>query len=245
MASMLAAATVMAQPKVVAHRGYWDTPGSAQNSIRALVKADSIGCYGSEFDVWLTADKQLVVNHDDHINGHVIETSDAATITSQKLPNGENVPTLEQYLDAALKLKTMLVLEIKPHKDAAHETLAVKMAVAMVDKKGLSDRTVYITFSKNACLQLVKATHRPVFYLTGTDPDQLKKMGVAGADFHIDEFRKNHPDWLKRLRDLGMEINVWTVNDRDGLQWCIDHHVDYITTNAPVLTEELIRAGQK
>ena len=27
---------------VVAHRGYWDVEGSAQNSIRALVKADSI-----------------------------------------------------------------------------------------------------------------------------------------------------------------------------------------------------------
>ena len=41
--------------KVIAHRGYWQTAGSAQNSIRALVKADSIGCYGSEFDVacWL------------------------------------------------------------------------------------------------------------------------------------------------------------------------------------------------
>lgn len=27
-----------AKPKVVAHRGYWKTEGSAQNSIRALVK---------------------------------------------------------------------------------------------------------------------------------------------------------------------------------------------------------------
>ena len=50
--------------QVIAHRGFWKTNGSAQNSIAALVKADSIGCYGSEFDVWLTTDNQLVVNHD-------------------------------------------------------------------------------------------------------------------------------------------------------------------------------------
>ena len=46
--------------QVIAHRGFWKTDGSAQNSIAALVKADSINCYGSEFDVWLTADNQLV-----------------------------------------------------------------------------------------------------------------------------------------------------------------------------------------
>ena len=73
---MIAAATIAtaaAQPKVIAHRGFWDAPGSAQNSIRALVKADSIGCWGSEFDVWMTADDKLVVNHDASFKGlHIL-----------------------------------------------------------------------------------------------------------------------------------------------------------------------------
>ena len=55
--------------QVIAHRGFWKTDGSAQNSIAALVKADSINCYGSEFDVGLTADNQLVVNHDSTFKG--------------------------------------------------------------------------------------------------------------------------------------------------------------------------------
>ena len=46
-----------ARPQVVAHRGYWNAPGSAQNSIRALVKADSIGADAVELDVWISADK--------------------------------------------------------------------------------------------------------------------------------------------------------------------------------------------
>ena len=50
--------------QVIAHRGYWKTAGSAQNSITALQKADSIHCYGSEFDVWLAKDNKLVVNLD-------------------------------------------------------------------------------------------------------------------------------------------------------------------------------------
>ena len=62
--ALLLAASAAAQPKIIAHRGYWQTSGSAQNSLASLVKADSIGCYGSEFDVWLTADDRLIVNHD-------------------------------------------------------------------------------------------------------------------------------------------------------------------------------------
>ena len=63
-----ACGTIQAQ-EVIAHRGFWTTDGSAQNSLAALVKADSIHCYGSEFDVWLTTDNQLVVNHDATFKG--------------------------------------------------------------------------------------------------------------------------------------------------------------------------------
>ena len=51
-ALLMVACCMQAQTKVIAHRGFWKTPGSSQNSISSLLKADSIGCYGSEFDVW-------------------------------------------------------------------------------------------------------------------------------------------------------------------------------------------------
>ena len=47
-ALVLSTCGVMAQTQVIAHRGYWKTDGSAQNSIAALLKADSIGCYGKK-----------------------------------------------------------------------------------------------------------------------------------------------------------------------------------------------------
>ena len=55
---------INAQPQIIAHRGYWKTEGAAQNSIAALLKADSIGVYGSECDLWLSSDGVPVVNHD-------------------------------------------------------------------------------------------------------------------------------------------------------------------------------------
>ena len=94
MAALLAAGSwtaLSAQTQVIAHRGYWDCDGSAQNSIAALVKAAEAGAYGSEFDVSITADGVPVVNHDDDIRGHVIETSVYASIKDLKLPNGETL----------------------------------------------------------------------------------------------------------------------------------------------------------
>lgn len=103
-----------AEPLVVAHRGYWKTDGSAQNSLRAIVKADSVGCFGSEFDVWITGDDSLVVNHDSSINDIVIETATAREVLSQKLENGEYVPTLDAYFRQARNLPGLrLICELK------------------------------------------------------------------------------------------------------------------------------------
>ena len=115
--------------QVIAHRGFWKTDGSAQNSIAALVKADSINCYGSEFDVWLTADNQLVVNHDSTFKGVNMQKSTAQQCTAVILDNGEQLPTLRQYLEKAGQLKTRLILELKSHKTPEQETRAVESIV--------------------------------------------------------------------------------------------------------------------
>ena len=41
---------------VIAHRGYWNTPGAFENSIKAIDNAMNFGIYGSEFDINFTAD---------------------------------------------------------------------------------------------------------------------------------------------------------------------------------------------
>ena len=98
-----ACGTIQAQ-EVIAHRGFWTTDGSAQNSLAALVKADSIHCYGSEFDVWLTTDNQLVVNHDATFKGVTMQDATAKVCTAVQLDNGEQLPTLQQYINCRMKV---------------------------------------------------------------------------------------------------------------------------------------------
>ena len=232
--------------QVIAHRGFWDVAGSAQNSVAALVKADSIDCYGSEFDVWLTADNQLVVNHDDTFQGVTFQEASAKACTALRLGNGEHVPTLRQYLAKALELNTRLILELKPHKTSAQETRAVEGIVQMVRDLNLESRVEYISFSLHAVKEFIRLAPQgtPVYYLNGDlPPRELKALGCAGPDYHFSVF-KEHPEWIKECHDLGMKVNAWTVNDAKDMRWLVGQGADYITTNAPVLLQQLLQENR-
>jgi len=231
-----------AQTKVIAHRGFWDTEGSAQNSIAALKKAHETGAYGSEFDVWLTADGVPIVNHDDSIPGFRIETSTYKELQSVTLSNGEKIPTLEDYLRAGKRTKgTQLILEIKTHKRKINEDRLVAKTVALVRRYGLEYQTDYIAFSLNACKELrIHAPYATIAYLNGDIcPADLKEMGFNGLDYNH-KVLTAHPEWIKEAKELGLTTNVWTVNTPEQMQWFIDQGVDFITTDNPLALIELL-----
>lgn len=226
-------------PHVVAHRGYHRADGSAQNSIRALVKSDSIHAEKCEFDVWISADDVLYVNHNSDINGVVIQTSTSEVIDTCRLANGEIIPRLEAFLDTARHLDIDLVLEVKPHKNVDRENVAVDKILEMVKDKGLIDRTTYISFSRNACRRLAEGSSNPVYFLSAATVDELKDMGCAGADFNLSVFR-THPEWIDELHAAGMPVNIWTVDAPEDIRHCISIGADFITTNEPELAQKLI-----
>lgn len=231
------------QTQVIAHRGFWRTDDSAQNSIAALVKADSIHCYGSEFDVWLTTDNQLVVNHDDTFRGVTMQDATEAVCTAVRLNNGEALPTLRQYLETSKQLTTRLILELKAHRTPEQETRAVEGIVALMKEFGLEDRVEYISFSKHATKEFIRLAPKgtPVYYLNGdATPQELKAWGCAGPDYHFSIFRKN-PQMIDECHRLGLKVNAWTVDKTEDMEWLIKHKVDFITTNEPVALEKLLK----
>ena len=197
--------------------------------------ADKIGCYGSEFDVHLTKDGVIVVHHDQNVGKIDIQTSTYKALKKERLRNGEKIPTLEQYLDAGKDLSCKLVLEIKKQKVQSHEDSLVRQCVDLVKSKGLTDRIVWISFSGKACEllhQLLPDAH--IQYLLGDwDPKTIKAKGLSGIDYE-QKVIALHPEWIKECHDLGLVVNVWTVNDLNTINQFIKAGVDFITTNAPV-----------
>ena len=232
---------IQAQTQVIAHRGFWKTEGSAQNSIAALEKAAEENLYGSEFDVQVTLDGKLIVNHDAKFQGFVIAETPFKELKKIKLKNGEKLPTLKKYLKAGKKQDIQLILEIKSHKSKEVEDKMAADIVKMVTKMGLQKQVEYIAFSLNICEQLAKLTpESEIAYLNGNlSPAELKKKGINGIDYNQKVLEK-HPEWVEEAHRLGMKVNVWTVNKEDMMRKFIDMKVDYITTDYPLETQKLL-----
>lgn len=234
---LVASTAVFAQTQVIAHRGFHATQNSVRNSLSALKHAQDLGAYGSECDINETKDGVLIVVHGPMHGEYRVQETDFATLRAKALENGEVLPTLDEYLEQAAKnTRTKLIIEIKDHNTPSRETRVVKNILAAVKKYKLVDDVEYIAFRQHVCDELVKYGPKgiKVAYLNGTlTPEYCKDLGYTGIDYNFSVMQKN-PQWIKQSHDLGLTVNVWTVNDPEQIKWCIDQKVDYITTDNPL-----------
>lgn len=228
--------------KVIAHRGAFKNSGASENSIAALQHAIKMGCQGSEFDVHMSADSVLVINHDPTIQGLTIATSTAAQLGNLKLKSGENMPALEAFLKAGLNQNsTKLVLEIKPTTNKTRALQLAQKAVEMVKNLKAQAWIDYISFDYNICLEIQRLDpYARVAYLNGDkSPSVLAADKLWGFDYHFSVFQKNEP-WIADAKQKGLTINAWTVNDEAMMKWFLDRKIDFITTNEPELLLKLV-----
>ncbi len=241
--------------QIVAHRGYWE--GNAQNSIASLRKAQEFGCWGSEFDIHLTADGVPVIHHDRTIGELDIQGSAFEDVRVNRLANGEPIPTLAEYMaQVARSRECMAVLELKPQTTTEREDELVEKCLqalqpapprnvppefAAFARRQEPTKVVFISFSHHICKELArKAPGYTVQYLKGDlSPAQLHADGINGIDYNYSVFYK-HPEWVKEAHGLGMTVNAWTVDDRKDIEAMRDLDVDQITTNNPALVREIL-----
>jgi len=221
--------------RIVAHRGYWK--GNQENSIESLKMAQEFGCWGSEFDLHLSTDNVVLVNHDGVVKGVSIQDSPFDKVKGK-------VPTLEEYLrQGAANKDCVLVLELKPHRNQERENVLIDKCLEALKAQKLMDpkRVAFISFSYPICKELAKRCPGfTVQYLEGDkSPAQVYADGINGIDYHYSCFKK-HPEWVKQAHDLGMSVNVWTVDSEKDIALMRDLGVDQITTNEPVLAREIL-----
>ena len=233
-----------AENSVVAHRGAWKKLGFPENSIASLKHAIELQCTGSEFDVRMTADGVLVIIHDPHYNNLSIEESTYEDLLKFKLSNGENLPTLSEFIKAGMEnnTSTKLVCEIKPSEISKERGQIIATKVVQLFKELNAEHMVaFISFDYDI-LKNIEALN-PLYstqYLEGNkSPEQLKTDGITGADYHFSVF-KNHPEWIKSAKKNNIILNSWTVNESVDMDWLLANNFDFITTNEPELLFERI-----
>lgn len=240
-----AAVSVAAQTQIIAHRGYWQTtPPTTENSLASLKNAQQLGVYGSEFDIRMTLDKQLVINHDEHHAGMAIAETDFRTLRGARLSNGETLPTLKSYLKLGRKNPGVkLILELKPAKSKALEDEAVARTLALIKQMGLGSQCEFISFSRNICEEIERLQPECItYYLNGDlSPAEIKALKIDGIDYHYKIFTGKHPEWLAQAHALGLKTNAWTVNDAASFLWLKEQGIGFVTTNTPEIFKNLIQ----
>ena len=137
----------VAQPKIVAHKGYHQKGVAPSNSIEALKMAQKEEFDMVEFDVNMSSDGELLVLHGDwHPNWKAKNRVHAQHDTKEAiqailLSNGEKVPTFEEWIAQAAKCeKTKMLIEIKGHDTPAIDAKVVKKIQTILKKYKMQDK---------------------------------------------------------------------------------------------------------
>ena len=224
---------------VIAHRGAWKTNNLPPNSIASLKQAIALKCTGSEFDVRMTKDSVLIVTHDADFNNLIIDESTYEELSKFRLPNGEKLPTLKQYLLTGMEnnSSTGLVCEIKPSKSKERNLLITENVLKLVKKLEAEKYILsYISFGYEILKKIEELDpEAKTQYLDGSkSPEKLKLDSISGLDYYFDKFKYN-PEWIKSAKEHDLILNAWTVNKPEDIDWLLANGFDYITTDEPEL----------
>ena len=245
--SISAEAYAQKQTGIVAHRGFWncEEAGYAKNSVAALRCAQEAGFWGSEFDVNMTSDGELIVYHDSDVEGRKIEEYPYSEFKDFKIANGETIPTIDQYLEQGKKYpETMLVYELKPHSCGEVEDRFVEITYKKLEEHGLMDpeRVMFISFSLHMCEKIAKEHPEFTVQFLGSskNPEELAKMGINGVDYNHMVFTL-YKKWYRLARKNDMSVNAWTVNKDGDMRRMLKLGVDQLTTDNPLEARAIMK----
>lgn len=229
--------------KVIAHRGAWKHHGVSQNSLGSLRAGIELGCEAIEFDVWYTADNELILSHDPIIGEKRIEDTPANEILQIELMNGETVPHLKQYIDIIkTQNKSHLVLEIKVSEKGKDRNMELAEAVVRtIHREKIQAWVEYISFSYDILLKIreLDSTAR-LSYLENNKPvKEIKTSGLSGIDYYYSTFFQDSL-LVTHAHQLGITTNAWTVNKREDMERLLEMGIDYLTTDEPEIALEVV-----
>ncbi len=242
------------KPLIIAHRG--ESFLAPENTIAAIELAWENGDDAVEIDVRLTSDNKIAVIHDattkrtGNANARIRKTPlkilkeiDVGIFKGEKW-RAERIPTLEEIL-IALPPQKILVVEIKSGKNIIEHIVKlfnkIKPAEKSVKFIGFNLKTLKLLkgqLPKYECFLLYQMKF-PFFIKSIESLIKLvRKANLDGLDLYYKTL-KTKAD-VEKIKNSGLELFVWTVNDPNAAKKLVEWGVDGITTDkAQWLREKL------
>lgn len=245
------------RPIAFAHRG--GAAHAPENSWAAFEYAIKLGYAYLETDARATSDDKLVAFHDrtvDRMTGAsgLISALSYDKVAALRLDGSETIPLIEDLLGAwpdarfNIDLKDERGISLLPEvlrRTGAWDRVCVTSfsGSRLRTARGLLDRPVCMTTSPAAI-----AAVRAAFGATPRGPqirrlaDRLSRAGVCCAQV---PGKVATGAFVRRAHALGLDVHVWTINDRTEMGRFLDLGADGIMTDEiETLRDVLIERGQ-
>lgn len=226
--------------QIVAHRGLSGL--ERENTASAFVAAGNRSYFGIETDVRVTADGNFILLHDDDAvrcgGDYVIpEKSTLQTIQSVQLYDMDGkrgrvdlrIPEMVDYLRICKRYDKVCVLEFKGYFSVEN----MEKVVEIVKNEYCLEKMIFISFSIDNLKNLRSVCPEShCQFLTGEYKqeiiDMLKelKMGIDIWSTAITEEAQ-----VRHMLEEGLEVNVWTVDNKELAEKLISWGVQYVTSN--------------
>ena len=226
--------------KMVAHQGLFGLERG--NTNLAFVAAGNRAKYfGIETDVHRTADGKYVCIHDSNTRGVAGIDMDVESSTFDQLrsvcllgAHGEQgrmdirIPSLEEYISICKYYGKRSIIELKtPFTDEQ-----VKEIIDIIDGIGHLEDTIFISFHRcdMEAVRKFLPDHKAQF-LTGAWNEDIKKF-VTDNKIDVDiAWPAVTREVFDDMKNTGIEVNIWTVDDPAMAEKFVEWGADYITTN--------------
>jgi len=237
--------TLPGRPLLIGHRGY--PARFPENTLAAFFGAMDAGCDMIELDVTLTADRKVVVIHDDTLDrttsgeGPVrertlaeIRSLDAGSWFAPRF-NTERVPLLAEVI-AATAGRCMLNIEIKEsafEEDFPDDSVE-RQVVEQVAAGAARDRVIISSFDRRILERIAALPHPPALAFitdTGADPENTGVLCAIRAFSWHPRRTVLTADQVDRVHALGMRVYPWTINTRPEAEALLGMGVDGLICN--------------
>jgi glycerophosphoryl diester phosphodiesterase len=163
-----------------------------------------------------------------------------------RLPDGEQIPTLREFLTVARQAPMQVICEIKTHGSKEKDEKVIAAIVRTAESMGMGTRIEYTSFSAWVCDWLVR--NRPgaeiIFIskkLDAPSAREAKERGYTGISYSYQVFQAR-PELFEEARALGVKTTYWTPDNPSLTWWGIEHRPDFISSNYPDKAKALVEA---
>lgn len=222
------------------HRG---ASGSApENTLEAFQLAIEQKADGVELDVQRSKDGVLVVIHDESLERVSDGMGYVKDYTLQELKSFNfnkmhpefgpvRIPTLEEVY-ALLKNTDLTINTELKNSIFLYEGMETQV-LTLAKKMNMEDQIVYSSFNHYSLIELKRlATYVKAGILFSEGfalvPEYARKIGMSSV--HPAASYLKYPGFIERCHELGLEINVWNVRDKEVV-FCAEHNIHAVITN--------------